>query len=48
MKSKANKFDFHGSFAKKADAVKKESEVGGFIVERKIGGKARWFVLTKK
>lgn len=42
------KFDFHGSFASKEEAMRKEKEVGGFIVERKINGKIRHFVLTKK
>jgi hypothetical protein len=42
------KFDFHGSFSSKSDAVRKEQEVGGFIRERKVRGKIRYFVLTEK
>jgi len=42
------KFDFHGSYNKKSEAVKKEQEVGGFIREKVIGGKVRYFVLTRK
>lgn len=42
------KFDFHGSYGNKPDAVAKESEVSGFIRERKVKGKIRYFVLTKK
>lgn len=48
MAGRGYKFDFHGSFAKKEDAVAKEKEVGGFIRERKIDGKIRYFVLTRK
>ena len=44
----ASKFDFHGSFNRKSDAVAKEKEVGGFIREKMIGGKVRYFVLTRK
>lgn len=42
------KFEFHGAFANKAEAVKKEQEVGGFIRERVVHGKTRYFVLTEK
>lgn len=48
MAGKGSKFDFHGSFASKTEAVKKEAEVGGFIREKKVGGKVRYFVLTRK
>lgn len=48
MASHGKKFDFHGSFARKEDAVKKESEVHGFIREHKIGGHVRYFVLTER
>jgi hypothetical protein len=48
MAGKGKKFDFHGSFTKKEDAVRKEREVGGFIREHKIDGKVRYFVLTVK
>lgn len=46
MAGKGKRFDFHGAFAKKEDAVRKEKEVGGFIRERKINGHVRYFVLT--
>lgn len=48
MAGKGKQFDFHGSFTSKAEAVKKEKEVGGFIREHKINGKLRYFVLTAK
>lgn len=43
---KGKKFDFHGSFAKKEDAVVKEKEVSGFIRSRTIKGKTRYYVMT--
>lgn len=46
MAGVGKRFDFHGSFSSKAEAVKKEQETGGFIRERKVKGKTRWFVLT--
>lgn len=48
MAGKGKKFDFHGSFASKSDAMVKEKEVSGFIRERKVGGKIRYFVLTER
>jgi len=42
------KFDFHGSFSSKEKAIEKEKEVKGFIRERTIGGKVRYFVLTER
>lgn len=41
-------YEFHGSFLSKSEAVKKEREVGGFIRERVVKGKKRYFVLTEK
>ncbi len=42
-------FNFHGSFSKKEDAVRKEREVGGFIREtRSANGAIRYTVLTRK
>lgn len=41
-------FNFHGAFDSKEAAVKKEREVGGFIRERRVHGKVRYFVLTVK
>jgi len=37
-------FKVHGSFKKKKDAVRKEREVGGFIIKRK----GRYVVLTRR
>lgn len=49
MAGKGKKFNFHGSFASKDAAVAKERETAGaFIVERKVKGKTRYFVLTEK
>jgi hypothetical protein len=44
----SRKFDFHGSYLRKADAVAKEKETGGFIREKKVNGKIRYFVLTER
>ena len=46
--ARSGKFSFHGSYSSKLEAVKKEQEVGGFIREKKIGGKTRYFVLKKE
>jgi hypothetical protein len=48
MAGLGTKFDFHGSYTDKAEAVKKEKEVGGFIRERTVKGQKRYFVLTVK
>jgi hypothetical protein len=48
MPGHGKNFDFHGSFAKKEDAVKKEQEVKGFIRERRVNGRIRYFVLTER
>lgn len=48
MAGKGKRFNFHGSFASKAEAVKKEQEVSGFIREHKVGGKIRYYVLTER
>jgi len=45
---RGRKFIFHGSFDHKKDAVKREREVRGFIIERHIEGKKRYFVLTAR
>ena len=42
------KFKFHGGFDHKRDAVAREREVHGFIIERTVKGKKRYFVLTEK
>ena len=48
MAGHGKKFDFHCSFASKKAAVEKEKEVSGFIREKIIDGKARYFVLTER
>jgi hypothetical protein len=48
MAGHGKKFDFHGSFSSKATAIKKEQEVSGFIREKIIDGKTRYFVLTER
>jgi hypothetical protein len=48
MAGVGKKFDFHGSFTSKEKAVEKEKEVGGFIRERKVDGRIRYFVLTER
>lgn len=40
---RGRKFTFHGSFKSKQEAVRKEREVSGFIVERK----GRYVVMTE-
>jgi hypothetical protein len=42
------KFKVHGSYDKKKDAVRKEREVRGFILRRRIRGKIRYVVLTDR
>jgi hypothetical protein len=46
MAGVGKQFDFHGSFLSKEKAKEKEKEVGGFIRERKVDGRIRYFVLT--
>jgi hypothetical protein len=48
LAGKGKKFEFHGAYSDKPSAVEKEREVGGFIKERRIDGKVRYFVLTVK
>lgn len=49
MADVGKKFDFHGSFTSKSEAVKKERETpGSFVRERKVNGKVRYFVLTER
>jgi hypothetical protein len=47
MAGKGQQFTFHGAFGTKADAVKKERQVGGFIRETKVRGQKRYMVMTK-
>lgn len=48
MSRPGRKVKFHGAFSKKADAVRKERRVGGFIKRAKIRGKIRYVVMTGK
>lgn len=48
MPGHGKKFDFHGSFTSKQAAIEKEKEVGGFIREKFVDGKMRYFVLTER
>lgn len=48
MAGKGKKFDFHGAYNSKEEAMAKEKQVSGFIRERKIDGKVRYFVLTER
>lgn len=48
MAGKRKQFDFHGAYWDKDEAVAKEQETGGFIRERKIKGRPRYYVLTAK
>jgi hypothetical protein len=48
MAGHGKKFDFHGAFKSKAEAMAKEKEVGGFIRERVVHGEKRYFVLTER
>lgn len=45
---KGKKFNFHGAFSKKEDAMAREKEVNGFIEEKEIKGHKRFVVLTNK
>lgn len=40
------KYEYHGSYSKMDDAAAKQKATGGFIRERKIEGKTRYFVLS--
>lgn len=46
MAGKGKKFDFHGSYTTKKEAVEKETAVRGFIREHTVNGKTRYYVLT--
>jgi len=48
MAGKGRKFKFHGAFKSKADAVRKERAVGGFIREFKVKGQTRYTVMTER
>jgi hypothetical protein len=49
MAKKGKKFIFRGAYRKKSDAVEEERKhPGSFIVKRKIRGKTRELVLTRR
>ena len=48
MAGRGKKFNFHGRFLSKEEAVSKEKEVSGFIRERIVDGKTYYYVLTSK
>lgn len=45
---KAKKYEYHGNYADRAAATKKQTEVNGMVRERKIEGKPRYFVISLK
>lgn len=48
MAKRGRKVTFHGAFASKSRARRKERSVNGFILKRKIRRKTRYIVVTKK
>lgn len=42
------KVNFHGAFLRKEDAMRREKEVHGFIEEKVVKGKKRYFVMTSR
>jgi hypothetical protein len=48
MAGKGTKFNFHGCFYSKQEAIEKERETGGFIRERTVAGRTCYLVLTAK
>lgn len=49
MAKRGRKFTFHGAFATKAAAKRKERRVGGFILKRRMRGRGvRYLVVTKR
>lgn len=48
MAGTGKRFDFHGEFSSKHEAVEKEREVNGFILEREREGKTHYYVLTER
>ena len=49
MSGKGRRVTFHGAFARKADAVKKERRtLAAFVEERRIKGKVRYVVMTQR
>lgn len=48
MAKRGKRVTFHGAFKSKADAVRKERSVGGFIQPRNIRGHRRYVVMTER
>jgi hypothetical protein len=48
MAGRGRRVLFHGAFTAKADAVRKEREVGGFIRPAVVRGSRRFMVLTRR
>lgn len=48
MSKRGRKVVFHGAFAHKSDAKRKERKVGGFIRPKRIKGHLRYVVMTGK
>lgn len=48
MAGKGKKVKFHGAFASKEDAKRKEKSVGGFIREITVRGHRRYAVMTSR
>lgn len=47
MAKRGRQVTFHGAFSKKADARRKERQVGGFIQPRTIRGRRRYVVMSE-
>lgn len=47
MSARGRRVTFHGAYTTKADAVRKERRVGGFIQPRMIRGRRRYVVMTE-
>lgn len=48
MAGKGRSFVFHGAFASKTNAKKKERKVRGFVKRIRVRGQTRWVVLTRR
>lgn len=49
MAKRGRTVTFHGSFSHKADAVRKERQVGGFIERKRVKGQGiRYIVMTRR
>ncbi len=48
MAGRGRRVTFHGAFASKAAARRKEREVGGFIRRVRVRGSVRWVVMKRR